>query len=135
MGAEPTTEPTQKEAAAMNATLYERLGGNDGICAIVSDIVDLHLKNPVVATRFKKSDIGKLKRLAHEFFCAGSGGPEKYSGLSLREAHAGMNISEQEYLAVMDDVVRAMTKNGVSAGAQTEVVGILYSLKNEVIRV
>jgi hemoglobin len=118
----------------MNGTLYERLGGNDGLRTIVSDIVDLHLENPVVATRFQKSDIGKLKRLAHEFFCAGSGGPEKYSGAGLREAHAGMNISEQEYLAVMDDVVRAMTKHGVEAGAQTEVIGILYSLKNEIIR-
>jgi hemoglobin len=119
----------------MNKTLYERLGGREGIHAIVTDVVEFHQRNPVIAPRFRASDTEKLRQLAHEFFCAGAGGPEKYSGRDLREAHAGMNISEQEYLAAMDDIVQAMRKHGIEADAQSEVVGILYSLKGEVIRV
>lgn len=119
----------------MDTTLYERLGGREGIHAIISDVVDFHLKNPVIAARFRASNVEKLKQLAHEFFCAGAGGPEKYSGRDLREAHAGMNISEQEYVAVMDDVVAALRKHGVEAGARNEVVAILFGLKGEVIRV
>jgi hemoglobin len=120
---------------SMNKTLYERLGGRDGIHAIISDVVDSHLRNPIIAPRFRSSNVEKLRELAHEFFCAGAGGPEKYSGRDLREAHAGMNISEQEYLAAMDDIVTAMRKHGIEANAQNEVVAILYSLKGDVIRV
>lgn len=119
----------------MNKSLYERLGGNKGIHAIISDALDLHLKNPLVSPRFQKSDASKLKRLAHEFFCAGAGGPETYSGRDLLAAHAGMNISEQEYMAVVDDILEALTKHDIPAAEQNEVLAILYSLKGQVIRV
>jgi hemoglobin len=119
----------------VSKTLYERLGGREGIHAIVTDLVELHRINPIVGPRFRTSNVEKLQRLAHEFFCAGAGGPEKYTGRDLREAHAGMNISEQEYLAVMDDVVQAMSKHGIEADAHNEVVAILFSLKGQIIRV
>jgi hemoglobin len=119
----------------MDRSLYERLGGRDGIAAIVNDSIDLHLVNPALAPRFQNKDVGKLKKLGHEFFCAGAGGPEAYSGRVMREAHAGMNISEQEFLATIDDIVTAMQKRGVASSEQNEVVGILYSLKNDILRV
>lgn len=49
-------------------------------------------------------------------------------------AHKGMNISEQEYLAVMDDIVGAMEKNGVGEDTKKDVLAILYSLKGGIIR-
>jgi len=82
----------------MNGSLYDRLGGSGGIKAIVNDAVDLHLTNPAISPRFQKSDIGRLKQLAHECFCAGSGGPKRYSGRDMRTAHTAMNISEQELM-------------------------------------
>lgn len=120
----------------MTATLFERLGGADGIARIVDDIVAAHLSNPVVRTRFENvKDLGHLKKMAREFFGAGSGGPEPYTGREMLETHKGMNISEQEYLAVMDDIVAAMDKNGVGGDAKNDVIAILYSLKGQIIRV
>ena len=73
-----------------------------------------HQANPIVKTRFENvKDIEHTKRMVCEFFCAGSGGPEQYTGKDMAAAHKGMNISEQEYLAVMDDVVEALTKNNI----------------------
>ena len=72
--------------------------------------------------------------MAREFFGAGSGGPETYTGKDMTTAHKGMNISEQEYLAVMDDVLEALAKNKVSEDATTDVIAILYSLKGQIIR-
>jgi len=46
-----------------------------------------------------------------------------------------MNISEQEYMAVTDDIRAALRKNEVSQEACNEVLGILYALKGEIIRV
>ncbi|MBW3623735.1 MAG: group 1 truncated hemoglobin [Armatimonadetes bacterium] len=119
----------------MEESLYERLGGAEHIRDIVSDAIDLHLKNPVIAPRFQNSDVNRLKQVAHEFFCAGAGGSECYSGREMREAHRGMNINEQEYLATMDDLVQAMEKHGVAPREKNEVIAILYSLKDDILHV
>ncbi|MGJ2639830.1 group I truncated hemoglobin, partial [Salmonella enterica subsp. enterica serovar Paratyphi A] len=77
----------------------------------------------------------RTKKMATEFFCAGAGGPQAYTGKDMVAAHKGMNISEQEYLAVMDDIVGAMGKHQLDDGTKNEVIGILYSLKGHIIRV
>lgn len=120
----------------MAASLYERLGKNEGITQIVEDAVNEHLSNASVKTRFENaSDLEHAKKMSVEFFCAGSGGPEPYTGKDLITAHKGMNISEQEYLAVMDDILVALNKNQIPEETQKDVLAILYSLKEQVIRV
>lgn len=120
----------------MGTTLYQRLGESAGIAHLVDDVIAAHLANPLVKTRFENiKDLEHAKKMAAEFFCAGAGGPQAYTGKDMLAAHKGMNISEQEYLAVMDDIVGAMGKNGLDDGTKNEVVGILYSLKGHIIRV
>ncbi len=124
-----------KEVANLVRTLYERLGGRSGIAAIVNDLVDLHLENPVIRARFVNSDANRLKEAATLFFCAGSGGGESYSGKGMLEAHHGMNISEQEFMAVLDDAMAALEKQGVGQQEKMEVLFILHSMRKEVVRV
>ena len=120
----------------MPPTLYERLGGEPGISALVDDVLDAHLTNPVVRTRFENADdLERARRMSVQFFCAGSGGPQEYTGKDMLTAHRGMNISEQEYVAVVDDILGAMEKNGLGEDVQKDVLAILYSLKDEIIRV
>lgn len=119
----------------MTTTLYQRLGGADGIARLVDDVIAAHLDNPIVKTRFENiENMEHAKRMAREFFCAGSGGPEPYTGKDMLAAHKGMNISEQEYLAVMDDIVSAMNKHRLDEGTKNDVIAILYSLKGNIIR-
>ena len=116
-------------------TLYQRLGGAEGIARLVDDLVAAHLSNPIIKTRFENiKDLDHAKQMAREFFSAGSGGPQAYTGKDMLAAHKGMNISEQEYLAAMDDIVGAMNKNGIDEDAKKDVIAILYSLKGEIIR-
>lgn len=119
----------------MPETLYQRLGGAERIAVIIEDSIDRHAVNPVLAPRFRGKDLPRLKQLGMQFFCAGAGGPQEYEGRDLRAVHAGMNISEQELIAVIDDIVAAMNVHGVGSTEVNEVVGILYSLKGEVVRV
>jgi hemoglobin len=117
-------------------TLYDRLGGVDGIRKLVSDAVDAHLNNPIVKTRFENTkDIEHAKRMSVEFFCAGSGGPETYTGRDMATVHKGMNISEQEFIAVVDDIFFAMDKNNLDDDVKKDVLAVLYSLKSDIIRV
>jgi len=118
----------------MKASLYDRLGGFDRISKIVNDLVDLHIANPLINTRFANSDAAALKQKATAFFCAGIGGTETYTGKDMVSAHRGMNISEQEFIAVIDDALAALDKNGVGAEERMEVLAILYSMKSQVTR-
>ncbi len=123
-----TTTPTP--------SLYERLGRFDGITRIVHDVMEAHLANPAVAPRFRNvKDLDHARKMAAEFFCAGCGGPEPYTGRDLLVTHKGMNISEQEYMAAMDDILGALEKNDIDPGTRGEVTAILYSLKGQVMRV
>jgi len=61
----------------MTASLYEQLGGAAGIAKLVADVMAAHLANPIVKTRFENiKDVNRAKKkMAREFFGAGSGGP------------------------------------------------------------
>lgn len=119
----------------MSDSLYDRLGGEPGISKLVDRMVDLHLANPIVATRFTHSDLERGRAMAKDFLSAGSGGPVEYTGKSMLEAHTGMNISEQEFLTVVDDIMDAMTELDYDQSVRNEVLAIAYSLKAEIIRV
>lgn len=119
----------------MSTSLYDRLGGAPGIAALVDDVMTAHLANPVVQSRFQNiKDLEHAKKMAREFFCAGSGGPEAYTGRDMLTTHRGMNISEQEYLAVVDDIMAALEKHRIDEATRKDVLAILYSLKGEIIR-
>lgn len=48
--------------------LYERLGGSEGITAIASDLVDLHLINPRISPLFASRDVAGLKQCSGYVF-------------------------------------------------------------------
>jgi len=126
--------------ATKTASLYERLGGAQGISVLVDEIVELHMSNPAIKARFlpQKDDLAHLAQVKQHtcnFLGAGSGGPEQYKGRSMKEAHRGMNVSEAEYMAAVDDILAALQKHGVDEQSQKDVLAIAYSLKADIIRV
>ena len=117
-------------------TLFDRLGGHNGITRITRELMKNHLANPLVKTRYENSeDLARVERRVVEFFCAGAGGPQTYSGHDMLTTHRGMNISEQEFITVVDDAMAALETCGIEAPVRNEVLAILWSLKAEVIRV
>jgi hemoglobin len=125
----------REDLSPSTRSLYQRLGGPAGISAIVDDVIAAHLANPLVAPRYRHvKDLEVLKRVSREFFGAGSGGPEKYTGKDMRAAHQGMNVSEQEFLAVIDDVMSVLRRHDIDDTTQKDVLAILYGFKNEIIR-
>lgn len=115
-------------------SLYDRLGGEERIRKIVTSIFSKHIANPAIKVRYADSDPEDVIRLVTEFVCSGTGGPQAYTGKSMLDAHQGMNISEQEYMAVLDDIVEALQENGVGQREQEELLMISYSLRGEILR-
>jgi hemoglobin len=117
----------------MSISLYERLGGTDGIHRIADVLVDNHATNPVTAKRFLDTDLDQAKKHAAEFVISGTGGPNVYTGKDMIAVHRGMNISEAELIAVMSDALDALDKNNIGQREQEEVLFILFSMRNEVL--
>ena len=96
------------------ATLYERLGSEPGIRTFVTDILKLHHQNPVIKWRYSKAEKtdAALIDLVVDLVASGTGGPQTYKGMDMRAAHKGMWCSEEEFLAVLDDIRKAMEMMG-----------------------
>ncbi|OZA23154.1 MAG: group 1 truncated hemoglobin [Hydrogenophilales bacterium 17-64-11] len=125
--------PTEATLQQDTATLYERLGSRPGIEAIVEDIWNNHVSNPLVNKRYANSDPATVKRLVTEMCCAGFGGPETYTGRDMLATHKGMNINDTEFVAVCDDVLKALDKHNVGKRERDEILCILYSLKGDIV--
>ncbi|MGC9369308.1 MAG: group I truncated hemoglobin [Paracoccaceae bacterium] len=124
----------------MEASLYDRLGGAVGVAALVDDIVEAHMQNPVIMARFipYRDDLERLdavKQHLRDFLGAGSGGPEEYTGRSMAEAHRGMNVNAQEYMAATDDIMKTLERHDIDEQTRKDVLAIAYSLKDEIIHV
>lgn len=126
------------EKNANENSLYERLGGTDGITAIVDEVVEAHMSNPAIKARFLplKNDpehFAEVRQHLINFFIMGSGGPQLYTGKDMHSAHVGMNISQGEYMSVIDDILAALDKRNVDEQSRKDVLAILFSLKDQMI--
>lgn len=127
-------------AKPQSPSLYERLGGSEGIRRIVEDIGEAHLANPAIQARYRPiaADPERweaIKQSLCDFVAAGTGGPEDYRGPDMLDVHRGMNVNEREYMAAMDDIMAALDKNGIDDASRQEVLAIAYSLKGEILHV
>lgn len=119
----------------MSESLYERLGATAGITRVVNDLVDNHMTNPAISTRFAQSNLPALKNAAAAFMIGATGGPDEYKGKDMLATHKGMNIAATEFNAVLDDALAALTKNGVGQREQEEVLFALYSMRSQIVLV
>ena len=118
-------------------TLFERLGGTEGISSIVDDVVAAHLKNPTIKAIFipykeQPEKLAKIKAHTVEFFSAGSGGDVAYTGRDMPTSHKGMNISPAEYMAVMEDIMMVLDQHKIDDPSKKDVLFILWSLKGSI---
>lgn len=121
-------------------SLFERLGKSAGIAALVEDIVAAHMENAVIRARFRPyldtpEKLAITKKHLCAFLEAGSGGAQQYTGRTMREAHRGMNVSEAEYMAAIDDILAVLKKHDIDEQTQKDILAIAYSLKADILHV
>lgn len=130
------SQPPGTYMPASQPSLYERLGSETGIRTFVNDILKLHHQNPVIMWRYSKASKSdaQLIDLVVDLIGMGTGGPQNYTGMDMRAAHKGMWCSEEEFVAVLDDIRKAMEMNHVDPQANAELMAIAYGMKAEVVR-
>ncbi len=114
-------------------SLYDRLGGTDGVAAIAGALIDRVSTDPVLGRSFKDSKLDRIKKLLAEQICELSGGPCRYSGDSMREVHAGHHISEAEFFGMVADLRLVLKQRQVSQSATNELLRLLAPMKRDVV--
>ena len=117
-------------------TLYKRLGGREGIRGVVDDFVAFLVADPRVKDRFTKltpAHVEKLKTDAADQICDATGGPCSYLGKDMKAAHTGMNITEADWSATVEDLIKALDKRNVAKKDQQELIGLLAPMKKDIV--
>ncbi len=117
-------------------TLYKRLGGREGIRGVVDDFVAFLVADPRVKDRFTKltpAQVEKLKTNASDQICDATGGPCSYLGKDMKAAHTGMNITEADWSATVEDLIKALDKRNVAKKDQQELIGLLAPMKKDIV--
>ena len=120
-------------------SLYERLGGVYAIAAVVDDFIDrimvdsrLNANPKVDEAHYRVSKAG-FKYLVTEQVCWAAGGPQVYTGRSMRDSHAHLEITEFEWQSFLGDLRQSFDKFEVPATEQAELLAIVESTKSDIV--
>jgi hemoglobin len=120
-------------------TLYERLGGVYSIATVVDDLIDRVMTdarlnaNPLVDEAHHRVSPAGFKYYVTEMVCEAAGGPQKYSGRSMRDSHKDLRITAGEWEAFMNDLQQTLDKFGVPQAEQAELKAIVASTRADIV--
>lgn len=132
-GCGETTGTTTMAAATPQLSLYERLGGKPAIIAVVDDFIGNVAADARINGRFAGADIPRLKASLVDQICEAAGGPCTYTGPDMRTAHAGMGITDGEFDALVEDLVRSLDRFAVPARERDELLGALGGMRGDIV--
>jgi hemoglobin len=113
--------------------LYQDLGGQPGVEALVEELLHRLADDERIAERFADTHIPRLRRMLIEQICNLSGGPCAYTGESMLQVHAGMNLSEADFNALVEDLIDAMRQRGVPLRAQNRLLALLAPMRADIV--
>jgi hemoglobin len=120
-------------------SLYDRLGGVYNIATVVDDFIerlyvnDMLNANPKIDEARKRVPKAGLKFRVTALVCQVTGGPEKYTGRSMKESHQHLNITEKEWTAMLADFKKTLDKYKVPPREQKELVAIVEGTKKDIV--
>ena len=127
-------EPAAPAAPSPAAkTLYQRLGGKAAVTAVVHDFVERLGADARIKYRFLNTDLPKLETLLIEFVSVAAGSGGTYTGQDMETSHAGMELVDEEFDALVEDLVTTLDKFKVPAHEKGELLGALGPLKPQIV--
>lgn len=131
--AAPPEDAAMDSAPAVTATLYERLGGQQAIVAVVDSFVATVAADARINAFFANTDIPRLKTLLVEQLCAGTGGGCTYTGRDMKATHTGMGVKAADFAALVDDLVKTLNAFNVPQQEQDELLAILGPMQTDIV--
>jgi hemoglobin len=124
---------------AADSSLYARLGGVYAIATVVDDFLERVLAdsvlnaNPRINAARQAVPRAGLKYRVTELVCQVTGGPCKYTGRSMKDAHAHLAITEAQWQALLRDFRASLAHFKVPPREQGELIAIVESTKPDIV--
>ncbi len=124
-------------------SLYERLGGEPAVTAVIDDFVNRAAGDPAVNfTRVGSGgktwdatpeNVAMLKKHLTQFVCSVTGGPQAYEGKDIGATHAGMKITDAEFNAIAGDLIATLDKFNVPEAEKNELLAIVGTTRGSIV--
>ncbi len=133
--ARPPSMPTPPAVATSQPkrSLYQRLGEKPAIEAVIDEFLKRVAADTRINARFANTDLARLRDHLVDFVCSATGGPCAYGGRDMHLAHAGFQIIDDEFNALVEDLLGALVALKVPKAEQDDVVGALGPLKSDIV--
>jgi hemoglobin len=128
-----------EDQPAKAPSLYDRLGGVNNIAVIIDDVIErsyvdeVFKANPLIEEAHKRFPKAVYKYNATSLACMVMGGPQRYTGRSLKDAHQHLKINEAEWQELKKIFRDSMTSFKVPEKEQNEILGIIESTKGDIV--
>lgn len=114
-------------------TIYDEIGGADAVAAVVEDFYGRVLADERLAAWFDGVDVRRLKAHQRAFIAAAFGGPDAYTGRSMADAHAGLDITPEAFARVVDHLVDTLIALGVPDETIGTIGAALFPLEAQIV--
>jgi hemoglobin len=126
--------PVPLPTVAPAGSLYARLGGTPAVSAFVSETIDKVAADESSRRSFDKVNLQHVKDMLAEQICSLTGGGCAYTGDTMRDVHAGHQITNAEFFELVEVLRVAMRKHEVPLAARNELLEILAPMKRDVVK-
>lgn len=117
-------------------SLYERLGGEAAVNAAVDIFYDKVLSDYRINRFFDRTDMSKQAEHLKTFMTVAFGGPNNYTGRSLRDGHARlvkMGLNDSHFDIVAEHLADTLRQLNVAEELTAEVGALLESVRGDVL--
>jgi hemoglobin len=115
-------------------TLFEEIGGEVKLKAVVEELVSIALDDERINFAFAGTDLPKFKHLLYTQLCELAAGPCIYDGRPMRAAHAKLDITTAQFNALTEDLYKAFDRVGVDYRTQNKMIALLAPMHRDVVK-
>jgi len=109
------------------------MGGKEVIQSVVHDFYQMVYYDTQLQSYFETTDLDALKAHQTEFLGMVAGGPTEYTGREMRAAHAGLDITKQDFELVVSYLERALKQNDVSEPHREEILSTVRTYEDAIV--
>lgn len=121
-------------AAPAAETLYEKMGGEAALRAVVHEFVLVMESDPRINFTFASTDIPEFEKLLFDQLCELSDGPCEYKGRDMRTSHAELNVTNAQFNALAEDLYIAFERVGISYRLQNKLMAMLAPMQEDIVK-
>lgn len=114
-------------------SIYTEIGGHEALTAVVDDFYRRVMADPQLAPFFTGTNVSRLKGMQVEFFASALGGPEEYTGQSMRDVHRGRGIGQVHFDLVAKYLAESLAQAGVPDGTAGTIIATIAPLSRDIV--